>query len=166
MKERLLALADRADAWVAAALPQRGIPAWAWPLAELGIGAGATLAAVVVVPGAHETLTLFGQPFGEPCGFLTLTGKPCPSCGMTRSWVWGVRGAWFEAVRYSPAGATLLLWLQLTGLQGLARLVSRRYTLARLDYRWLAAWVLVWMLFLNTGHWVARLAGFNPLPVP
>jgi hypothetical protein len=27
-----------------------------------------------------------------PCGFLLLTGRPCPSCGMTTAWAHLVRG--------------------------------------------------------------------------
>lgn len=162
--DRLLDGAARLDRWVAERSPPPHVTVWLWPLAQVLTGLGATLTALLVSPAPHETLTLFGEPYGEPCGFLTVTGLPCPSCGMTRSWVWWVRGEALRAIAYSPAGAALLAWLQLSALQGALRLALRRPQSLRLDHRLLAAWVIFWMLGLNLAHWFARLKGFNPLP--
>ena len=42
-----------------------------------------------------------------PCMFLKLTGKPCLSCGMTRSLVCAVRGEFLTAWRWNPLGLVL-----------------------------------------------------------
>ncbi len=51
--------------------------------------------------GTHEQLGL------GPCTFMSLFGKPCPSCGMTTSFAWFVRGQFLEAARVHPGGALL-----------------------------------------------------------
>ncbi len=69
--------------------------------------------------GTHEQLGL------PPCNLLALTGRPCPTCGMTTSWANLVRARWSEAVRASPGGVLLgvldLLiapWLVLAAVRG------------------------------------------------
>lgn len=42
---------------------------------------------------------------GIHCAFLTITGWPCPFCGMTRAYLAAGHGAWPEALRQSPVGA-------------------------------------------------------------
>lgn len=44
-----------------------------------------------------------------PCMFLKLTGKPCLSCGMTRSFTCAVRGHFLTAWRWNPLGLALLV---------------------------------------------------------
>ena len=44
-----------------------------------------------------------------PCMFLKLTGKPCLSCGMTRSFTYAVRGHFLIAWRWNPLGLVLML---------------------------------------------------------
>ena len=39
--------------------------------------------------------------FDSICPLVVLTGLPCPSCGMTRSFVFLVTGRWHEALRYN-----------------------------------------------------------------
>jgi len=53
--------------------------------------------------GTHEQLG-----FG-PCGFLVLTGYPCPTCGMTTAFCHAVRGHWWRAVVAQPMGFLLAL---------------------------------------------------------
>lgn len=164
LSRRLLAGIVRLDRTLARWVPQRW---WLWPTALLLLGAGAVTAAVLVSPGPYpETLTLFGEPFGSRCEFYVRTGLPCATCGMTRSWVWLVRGHIWRAFVYSPAGATLLAWLAVGGVLGGLRLVTRRARLLAVDHRVLGAWVLFWLVVLHGGHWAARLLGFNPLPPP
>lgn len=69
--------------------------------------------------GTHEQLGL------PPCGFYLWWGIPCPSCGMTTSWAWLVRGEVTEAVRQHFGGALLALfsfalgsWLVLSAIFG------------------------------------------------
>ena len=52
--------------------------------------------------GTHERLGL------APCAFRTLTGLPCPMCGLTTSVCHLVRSEWREAIRAHPAGPPVL----------------------------------------------------------
>jgi hypothetical protein len=45
------------------------------------------------------------------CGFLTVTGYPCPSCGLTTSFSHFVRGDWLDAIRTQPFGFVLFVTL-------------------------------------------------------
>ncbi len=57
--------------------------------------------------GTHRELGL------QECGFLATTGLPCPSCGMTTSYVYFVRGQWVASVYVQPMGFVLAV---LTGV--------------------------------------------------
>lgn len=48
--------------------------------------------------GTHTQLGL------NPCAFAEVTGKLCPTCGMTTAWVWFVRGRVDRSWRANPAG--------------------------------------------------------------
>jgi hypothetical protein len=69
--------------------------------------------------GTHEQLGL------SPCAILRLTGRPCPTCGMTTSFAWLVRGESARAWRANPAGLLaavvcvgLVPWLLLVASTG------------------------------------------------
>ncbi|MBT8468100.1 MAG: DUF2752 domain-containing protein [Deltaproteobacteria bacterium] len=75
----------------------------------LGIVAGsvAVLAvALAIEPDVrgHGTHTQLGLP---PCGFLLLTGSPCPGCGLTTAFAHGIRGQWSMAASANPLGLAL-----------------------------------------------------------
>ena len=53
--------------------------------------------------GTHEQLGL------PPCTFRLLTGFACPSCGMTTSFAYVVRGEVARAARTNPGGCLLAL---------------------------------------------------------
>ena len=53
--------------------------------------------------GTHEQL---GRP---PCAILKLTGRPCPTCGMTTAFAWFVRGRPARSWRANPAGLLMAL---------------------------------------------------------
>ncbi len=68
--------------------------------------------------GTHTQLGLY------PCMFAQVTGRPCPTCGMTTSFAWFARGRFDRSWRANPAGSllaptcvALILWL----LAGAAR---------------------------------------------
>jgi hypothetical protein len=45
----------------------------------------------------------------QRCAFLTQTGLPCPSCGMTTSFAHFVRGQWLASLYVQPGGFFLAL---------------------------------------------------------
>ncbi len=53
--------------------------------------------------GSHEQLHL------PECQFLTRTGLPCPSCGMTTSFAWFVRGHLAASAYVQPMGFVLAI---------------------------------------------------------
>jgi hypothetical protein len=44
-----------------------------------------------------------------PCEFLRVTGLPCPSCGMTTSFSFFVRGNWLASFYVQPMGFVIAL---------------------------------------------------------
>jgi hypothetical protein len=57
-------------------------------------------------PKGYGTHTQLGLP---PCHFAWVTGRPCPSCGMTTAFAWTVRGRLGRAWGANPGGAVLAL---------------------------------------------------------
>jgi hypothetical protein len=55
-------------------------------------------------PTGYGTHTQLGLP---PCHFAWVTGRPCPTCGMTTAFAWFVRGRLGESARANPAGCML-----------------------------------------------------------
>lgn len=67
--------------------------------------------------GTHRALGL------PPCGSIVMWGVPCPSCGMTTSWSWFVRGNFVRSWAANPGGFSLAVfvivmawWLGISGL--------------------------------------------------
>ena len=80
-------------------------------------------------PKTSATHTQLGMP---PCNFVTLTGKPCPSCGMTTSFALLVRGDVLASLRANWVGsvmcvlwATTLVWALASGIRGKPLFVPR-----------------------------------------
>lgn len=79
--------------------------------------AGVLGLSMILVPdprgyGTHEQLGL------RPCTSATLTGRLCPTCGMTTSFAWFVRGRIDRSWRANPSGCVLaaasvplMIWL-------------------------------------------------------
>jgi hypothetical protein len=53
--------------------------------------------------GTHTQLGL------GPCAFAAMTGRPCPTCGMTTAFAWFARGSFGASWRASPAGCLIAL---------------------------------------------------------
>ena len=137
---------------------------WHWPAAMLAVAVAMWAASLIVVPHADEFVYAFGHKVGDTCLMVQVTGQPCPSCGMTRSFAWAARLDRVRSAIYSPAGVTLFAWISVAGLMGAVRLATRdpdRWTVPR---RPLFAWVLFWAFGLYALPWLLRLGGVNPLP--
>ena len=63
----------------------------------------------VVMLGAATVLPMVPGHPGLPCPLRTLTGIPCPLCGMTRSVTATVHGRLAEALAMNPAGVAAVL---------------------------------------------------------
>ena len=97
-------------------------------LAGLALGLIAVLTTARVLspdPRGFGTHTQLG--LGR-CAFLAITGKPCPSCGMTTAFAWSVRGQWGSAWNANPAGSIiaplcflLVPWLLVVSISGKSR---------------------------------------------
>ncbi len=73
-------------------------------------------------PRGYGTHTQLGL---RPCAFATLTGRLCPTCGMTTACAWFVRGRIDRSWRANPAGCLLamstiplILWFLACAVRG------------------------------------------------
>lgn len=86
---------------------------WPWPRASptekvaqavVALALTAALAAGLLLtpsPAGTGTHTVLGLP---PCGMLVVTGRPCPTCGVTTSFVLAAHGRLGEALANQPFG--------------------------------------------------------------
>jgi hypothetical protein len=142
-------------------------PWWFMPGLLVSLATVTLLASWSMVPHPDELCYFLDTfQFGDECGMVTLTGNPCPQCGMTRSFAWGARGHLVKAFWYNPGGLSLFLWIQAGGVVGLARLVTRDAERWSPPFNLLAFWTLFWALVVYAAPWALRvLFDVNPLPV-
>jgi len=99
--------------------------------------------------GTHRQLGL------PPCGFVIMTGFPCPTCGMTTAYAFMVRGRILDALRSHVAGAMMAVGTAGVLVIALGCAVTGRYAAVnwyRVDpvrVVWIAALVLVASWALN-----------------
>lgn len=92
------------------------------------------------------------------CGMKKLTGYPCLSCGMTRSFDWFAQGRILDSLLVNPLGFLLAL----TSVVGVVYLVLRPLRLPRLEVdlseraELVVRVVAVSLVFANWGYLVAR----------
>src|SRR3954468_13240529 len=123
-------------------------------LVALGIAAAClgvllTAARLTPDPSGTSTHTQLGM---QSCQFLSRTGLPCPSCGMTSSFAWFVRGNLLASLYVQPMGtalaalASVTFWIALyiactaKPIGRLMRMIPTRYYLAPLLGFAVAAW--------------------------
>jgi hypothetical protein len=139
-------------------------PWWLWNGFMVVLGVSATAAALILQPQTGEWVYFMGHQVGDTCAAITLTGYPCPQCGMTRSFVYGARFRVVEAFLFNPAGYTLFVWLQVGAIIGAIRLAARNPRAVRVPW-WLPVyWTGFWFVALYLIPYIARLFGVNPLP--
>jgi hypothetical protein len=146
---------------LAAAAPQAPVRSFRWPsrlgwLLLFAIPLAVVITATQLTPapagmGTHQQLGL------PPCGFLVVTGVPCPGCGLTTSFAHMVRLQFTGATRANPFGVMLFLVTFFTipiAAVGMVRGTSVLDTLERLHAE-------KWAILLSVTSilvWVVRVA--------
>lgn len=131
---------------------------WALAVAALGVAGVLGLAwGLEPDPKGYGTHQQLGLP---PCTFRSLTGIPCPSCGMTTAFAWTARGRVDRAWRANPAGAllapacvALVPWLLASSATGRplgSRTLEKPLTV--LVVATVALSLLAWMIRFFTGR--------------
>lgn len=112
----------------------------AWPFVGLGLGLLALAAWIV---------KLLPAKWFPPCGFHTVTGHPCPSCGGTRMMFLFLGGRPLDALKMNPLFASLLwgfaAWFFL-GVVGRLAGYDFRIDVGRREEKWL--WLALLGAFL------------------
>src|SRR5262249_37088847 len=106
-------------------------------------------------PRQMATHTQLGLP---PCNFVVMTGKPCPSCGMTTSFALLVRGDVRGSLNANWVGTTLALFWAGLLVWSVASALAGRLLLIPSGRGELALTVAVgFLLVLMLGRWGAIL---------
>ena len=88
------------------------------PIVSIGARAKAAVVALAMLgvmilaaklPPAPSGMGTHLQMGFQRCEFLARTGLPCPSCGMTTSFAWFVRGNWLASFYVQPMGFVMAL---------------------------------------------------------
>ncbi len=125
--------------------------------AVMGVG---LLSVLVVAAGltpsaeGHGTHTRLGIP---PCSWASLSGYPCPTCGMTTSFAHAADGNVLRAIRVQPAGA-LLCVLTAAGFWGAMHVAATGSRLGRLVGNAMSNRVMWIALAVLLGGWGYKLA--------
>ena len=97
---------------------ERGVQIFLAALCAAALAAGVLLVPSSTGTGTHRVLGL------PECGMLKMTGKPCPTCGVTTSFVLAAHGRFAESLVNQPFGF-VLFWLVAASLVGLAAALAR-----------------------------------------
>ncbi|MGC8762299.1 MAG: DUF2752 domain-containing protein [Acidobacteriota bacterium] len=117
-------------------------PAWIF----VGIGL------LLLGAGVFLVMEVLPQGLRPACGFHAVTGKPCPTCGMTRSLGALFHGRLREALRLNPLAAVVFGILALWVAAGaLSRLAGRNLRVETTPREERLLWVLLLLAFL--GNW-------------
>jgi len=103
-----------------ASLAERIIQAGVAAVLAGALGLGLVLTPSPTGTGTHQALGL------PPCGMLVMTGHPCPTCGVTTSFVLAAHGSFSEALVNQPFGLVLFLAVAAGLLATLATLATGR----------------------------------------
>jgi len=105
-------------------------------------------------PAGHGTHRQLGLP---PCGFLFVTGYPCPACGLTTSFAHMVRGQIVGAAAANPFGILLFLVSAATIPIAAAGFVRGWPVFETLDRLQFEKWALL-LVCTSLVVWVTRMA--------
>lgn len=135
-------------------------PLLSWPLLDRRQRVSQLLAlAMLIAWFAYTRLYFFLHPRGltfDPSLFMYLTGKPDPTCGLTRTFAWTWRGDLGQAVRVYPLGPlAFALALAAVAYLVISALTGRQPVLALPRRAWSAAIAVA--LIALAANWIAKL---------
>ncbi|MBA4032016.1 MAG: hypothetical protein C0478_14155 [Planctomyces sp.] len=114
-----------------------------------GFGVAAFLTPSPAGSGTHQQLGL------PPCFFMTVTGYPCPACGMTTCFAHFVRLEWIQASRANSGGILLaivcsiaLVWSLVSAIRGVSWLTD--------DYLEVLSILSLIVLGVVVANWIVR----------
>lgn len=120
------------------------------------LGSAAVLAVAFYLHPNPRGVGTHAQLGAGPCGFLVMTGYPCPTCGMTTAFAFTVRGQWLQAFWAQPAGFLLALGVLGAAITSLFSLATGRWPRWHLPFfsplRLFAA-----LLVLFVGSWAFKI---------
>ena len=114
------------------------------------LGIAATLRPAAKGYGTHTQLGL------APCTLTEVAGIRCPSCGMTTSWAWFVRGRWIQAVQANAGGTLVALIAAVVGPGALVTGLRGRW-FGRPPAEWLVVCISVSIVVVTLTDWCWRL---------
>lgn len=139
----------------------RVVPAWEpaaarrWAALVL-LAVSAVLGAAVWLKPSPAGLGTHRQLGFPACSAITLSGYPCPSCGMTTAFAYTVRGRWIAAFHAQPAGFGLALMA--AGCGAMAVYTLRTGRVVRLNlFRWRPGWLLAAFFAMLILGWCYKL---------
>lgn len=100
--------------------------------------------------GTHQQLRI------PPCGFVTLTGLPCPTCGMTTAFAHTVRGHFIRAMHAQFAGFLLALGVMAVALLSVVSILTGRRPSMNW-YRTRPETLIWWTLALLVAAWAFKI---------
>lgn len=106
--------------WMLASPPERIVQGSVAVVLAAALALGVFLEPSPTGMGTHSGLGL------PPCGLLVMTGKPCPTCGVTTSFVLAAHGRFYESLVNQPFGLAVFLALVGWLLFSVVTLVTRR----------------------------------------
>lgn len=106
-------------------------------------------------PHGHSTHQQLGFP---PCGMLTFTGIPCPTCGCTTAVSYVARGSLVKGLITQPFGAIVgyLAWIALA-LSIVSAIVGRWLGPSPFFFQWHVRRLLLLGGLLLAGGWVYKI---------
>lgn len=127
--------------------------------AGLSLAAMAVLAVAAMLTPATGGMGTHRQLGLPPCGFVAMSGLPCPTCGMTTAFALAVRGRLGESVRAQAAGFGLAVMTAMVAVIALVAAITGRratvnwYRVEPTRLIWLGAlvFVLAWGLKIAIG---------------
>ncbi len=142
------------------------VPWWIAPALLVLIGVGVWAASLVFWMDADHHVWMWNIRLDGTCAMITMTGYPCPNCGMTRSWISAARLHPLSALHYNPAGFLLFIGFSTTGIIGLVRLLTGKASKWTPTVRTILWAVGLWMA-VYLGSWFLRVGlQINPLEHP